>query len=202
MKNPVRTLLRALPVFALAAATAARSQTNPPTPDPGAAPAASQANPWSAFTSMSYAKMEEWLIRAAEKMPEDAYAGKPTEAVRSFGQIVGHVADAQYLFCSEALGRTNPAPRIEKTRTTKADLVAALKDAFAYCDPAYAALTDASGSEMVKAHWGEMPRGSVLTANVLHCTEHYGNVITYLRLKGIVPPSSEPGGMTPPQRKK
>ena len=72
------------------------------------------------------------IIRAAEKMPEENYAFKPTPEVRSFGQLIGHVADAQYLFCSAVLGKPNPAPGVEKSKTTKAELVQALKDAFAY----------------------------------------------------------------------
>lgn len=83
-----------------------------------------------------------WIERAAEKMPEEQYAFKPDPAVRSFGQILGHIADADYLFCSGALG--------EKNKTTKADLMAALHDAFAYCNRAYDALTDASANETVK----------------------------------------------------
>jgi hypothetical protein len=74
---------------------------------------------------------------------------KPTEAIRSYGQIVGHVADAQYTFCSLALGENNPGLKIEQTKTTKADLVAALKDAVAYCDKAYDGMTDASGAQKV-----------------------------------------------------
>ena len=84
-----------------------------------------------------------WIERAAEKMPEEEYGFKPDPAVRSFGQVLGHVADADYLFCSIALGENNPSPGVEKTKTTKAELTSALHDAFAYCGRAYDALTDA-----------------------------------------------------------
>jgi uncharacterized damage-inducible protein DinB len=144
-----------------------------------------------------YGQLKVILLRSADKMPEENYNFKPTEAVRSYGQIVGHVADAQYTFCSVALAENNPAPRIEQSKTSKADLIAALKDAFAYCDKAYDLMTDASATQTVKLFGGEAPRLGVLIANNTHAVEHYGNLVTYMRLKNIVPPSSEPGFMPP-----
>src|SRR5262245_26145278 len=82
------------------------------------------------------------IVAAAEKMKAEDYDFAPTTGVRTFGQLVGHVADAQYLFCSAAQNEANPSPGIEKSKKTKADLVAALKDAMAYCDKVYAATTD------------------------------------------------------------
>lgn len=131
------------------------------------------------------------ILRSAEKMPEENYSFKPTPEVRSFGQLLGHVADAQYLFCSAVLGKPNPAPGIEKSKTSKADLIAALKEAFAYCDSAYAGLTDAQLAEKVKFFGREHTKATVLSFNTAHNNEHYGNIVTYLRMKGIVPPSSE-----------
>jgi uncharacterized damage-inducible protein DinB len=113
--------------------------------------------------------------------------------VRSFGQIIGHVADAQYLFCSIVFGEKNPAPKVEQTKTSKADLTAALKGALAYCDRAYDVMTDVSGGQMVKLFGSDTPKLGVLTVNSLHSVEHYGNLVTYMRLKNIVPPTSEPG---------
>lgn len=150
-----------------------------------------QDDPFSAFNKRAYGQMKLWLLHSAEKMPEENYSFKPTEAVRSFGQVVGHVADAQYLFCSVALGEKNPNPKIEQTKTAKADLLAALKDAFAYCDKAYDKMTDASGAETVKLFGSDMAKLNVLTVNTMHSTEHYGNLVVYLRLKNIVPPSTE-----------
>src|SRR5205085_10337784 len=135
------------------------------------------------------------LLRSAEKMPEESYSFRPTWVVRSFGRIIGHVADAQYYFCSKALGEKNPAPNIEKTKTSKADLIAALKDAFAYCDRAYDGMTDASGAKIVKLMGFDVPKLGVLTNNLAHASEHYGNLVTYMRLKNIVPPSSDPAFM-------
>jgi uncharacterized damage-inducible protein DinB len=126
-------------------------------------------------------------------MPEENYNFKPTDAVRSYGQIIGHVADAQYSFCSIALGEKRPALKIEQTTTSKADLIAALKDSFAYCDKAYDGMTDASATQTVKLMGTETPKLGVLIVNTTHTVEHYGNLVTYMRLKNIVPPTSEPG---------
>ncbi len=152
---------------------------------------AAQPNPFSTFNKFAYARLKTILISSAEKMPEENYNFKPTEAIRSYGQLVGHVADAQYIFCSVALGEKNPGLKIEQTKTTKADLVAALKEAVAYCDKAYDSMTDASGSQMVKMFDMDMPKLGALTINNMHDMEHYGNMVTYMRLKNIVPPTSE-----------
>jgi len=156
-----------------------------------AAVALAEDKPLNAFNVKAYGYLKDILLRSAEKMPEENYNFKPTEAVRSFGQILGHVADSQYFFCSMVLGEKNPAPKVEKTKTSKADLIASLKDAFAYCDKAYNGMTDASGAETVKLFDGDMRKRDVLTVNNMHSVEHYGNIVTYLRLKNIVPPSSE-----------
>jgi len=145
----------------------------------------------SAYPKMVQRQVSAWLERAAEKMPEEQYAFKPDPAVRSFGQIVGHIADANYLFCSTVLGESNPSPGIEKTKATKAELKAGLHDAFAYCNRAYEGLTDASANETVKAFGQERNKLGALWFNASHNLEHYGNLVVYMRLKGVVPPSSE-----------
>jgi uncharacterized damage-inducible protein DinB len=160
-----------------------------------------QDSPLSAFNKVIYGGVKGILLRSAEKMPEENYSFKPTDVVRSYGQILGHVADAQYRFCSAVLGEKNPAPKIEQTKTSKADLIAALKDAFTYCDKAYDGMTDASATQMVTFFGGDTPKLGVLTANNIHTVEHYGNLVTYMRMKNIVPPTSEPEFM-PPQPKK
>lgn len=148
-------------------------------------------NPLSTNSKGMYTGVKNNLIKAAEKMPEENYSFKPVPEVRSFAQLVGHVADAQYLFCSAALGEKNPAPGIEKSKTSKADLTEALKTAFAYCDKAYDGMTDADAATMVTFFGGQRPKLGVLDFNVSHNNEHYGNIVTYMRLKGLVPPSSE-----------
>jgi uncharacterized damage-inducible protein DinB len=181
----MRTLSRVLPVCLLAATAAANAQDNP----------------LSGFNRKAYGYMKSWVLRSAEKVPEETYSFKPAETIRSFGQLVGHVADSQYLFCSAALGEKNPAPKAEQTKTSKADLVAALKDAFAYCDKLYDGMTDASAAQPVKLFREDLPKLGVLEANTMHLAEHYGNLVTYMRLKGLVPPSTEDRTQPPPAKK-
>lgn len=164
----------------------------------------SQENPFTAFTKRIYGFQKDVLIRSAEKMPEENYSFKPVDSVRSYGQIVGHLADGQYLFCSAALGEKSPDLKIEQTKTSKADLIAALKTAFAYCDKVYDAMTDASGSQTVKLFGTDTPKLGALNFNNVHNMEHYGNLVTYMRIKNIVPPTSERTSQpsTPPQKQK
>ena len=149
-------------------------------------------NALSAWNKKTYSILQKILIRAAEKTPEEYYSFKPTEVVRSLGQILGHIADANYAMCSAVRGEKNPALKIEQTKTSKADLIAGMKDAFAYCDKAYVGMTDASAAETVKFFGGDTPKLGVLTVNQMHTMEHYGNLVTYMRMKDIVPPSSDP----------
>ena len=156
------------------------------------------ANPITASEKGLYSFVSTAVIGAAQKMPEENYSFKPTPEVRSFGQLVGHVADANYAFCSQTAGEANPGKGIEKTKTSKADLVAALKDAVAYCNKAFDSMTDANGSQMVKFRNLNMAKLTLLSLNTAHTDEHYGNMVTYLRMKGIVPPTSEnPPAQTP-----
>jgi uncharacterized damage-inducible protein DinB len=162
------------------------------------APAAPPANPITASEKGVYSFVSNAVIGAAQKMSEENYSFKPTPEVRSFGQLVGHVADANYMFCSLASGEANPMKDIEKTKTSKADLLAALKEGVAYCNKAFDSMTDAKGSQMVKFMNFDMARLTVFSLNTAHTDEHYGNMVTYLRLKGIVPPTSEnPPGQAP-----
>jgi uncharacterized damage-inducible protein DinB len=158
----------------------------------GGAWSGAQSSSLSADVKADYKAVRDYVIRAAEKMPEADYAFRPSPDVRSFGQQIAHVADDQYNLCAPAKHETRKAAyaEIEKTLSTKADLVTALKAAFAYCDGAYDALTDASGAEMVTSPGGRT-RFGMLNWNLWHTWEHYGNVVVYLRIKGLVPPSSE-----------
>jgi len=155
------------------------------------APAGAPQNPISGGQKFLHTMAKNNITRAAEKMPEEHFAFKPSADVRSFGQLVGHVADAQYAFCSAVLGKPNPAPGVEKSKTSKADLVQALKDAFAYCDQAYDGLTEAQAGEVIKFFGAQHAKTTVLAFNTAHNYEHYGNMVTYMRMKGLVPPSSE-----------
>lgn len=165
-----------------------------------AAAGPSSPGPFSTYNKIFYTRMKTILVSSAEKMPEENYNFKPTDSVRTYGQIVGHLADAQYNFCSLALGETNPGLKIEETKTTKAELVAALKGALAYCDRAYDSATDASGTQTVKLFGMDMPKFGVLNINNAHDMEHYGNLVTYMRLKNVVPPTSEQAPAAPPKK--
>jgi len=154
-------------------------------------PAVTPENPLSTWNKFAYARVKGMLPKSAEKMPEENYSFKPVDTVRSYGQILGHLADAQYMFCSMALGDKNPGLDIEHTKSSKADLIAALNAAIAYCDKAYDGMTDASAVQTIKLFGNDAPRLSALTVNNMHDLEHYGNLATYMRMKNIVPPSSE-----------
>jgi len=158
------------------------------------------ANPFSNYNKIFFARMKTILVSSAEKMPEENYNFKPTDTVRSYGQIVGHIADAQYNFCAMSLGETNPGLKVEETKTSKADLVAALKGALAYCDKAYDTMTDVTGLQTVKMFGMDMPKFGVLNINNAHDMEHYGNLVTYMRLKNVVPPTSEQAPPAPQKK--
>jgi hypothetical protein len=136
-----------------------------------------------------YTGVKNNLTRMAEKMPEENYSFKPTPDIRSFGELIAHVADSQTRTCSAVNGEAKQPNAASKT--TKADLVAALKESFATCDTAYDALTDAGAAEMIKTARGERSKLGALAGNVSHSNEEYGYMAVYLRLKGVVPPSSE-----------
>ncbi len=128
---------------------------------------------------------------AAEDMTEANYAFKATPAVRSFGELVGHVAGTQNMICASVLGDKAPAEdAIEKTAKTKAALVAALKASTAYCEKAYA-VAPAKYGDMIELFGGKQSKIAALTLNAVHDGEHYGNIVTYMRLRGLVPPSSK-----------
>ena len=144
-----------------------------------------------------YQRVRDYFIRAAEKMAAADYAFRPTPEVRTFAQQVAHVADDQYNLCSRARGETRKAAytAIEDSLSTKAELVPALRAAFAYCDADYDALTDQSAVTPTTVK--DRNRFSMLNWNLWHTWEHYGNVVVYLRMKGLVPPSSEKSQTAP-----
>ncbi|MGE5347203.1 MAG: DinB family protein [Acidithiobacillales bacterium] len=180
-----------IPLLALAVALPAAAQTHPSPPSPPGAHAGAAGSAAISGLKMPWAHVKDVVIRAAEKMPEENYAFKPTPEVRSFGQLVGHVADANFMFAAMALGEKGEPRDIEKTKTSKADLVAALKESFAACDKVFGE-TEAQLSTATKLFGHETNRFGVVGLLIGHDYEHYGNMVTYLRMKGLVPPSSEP----------
>ncbi|MBZ5618453.1 MAG: DinB family protein [Acidobacteriia bacterium] len=150
---------------------------------------AQTANPLIAETKPAYTAIRNYLLKAADKMPEEAYSFKPTPDLQSFGERVAHVA-GQMGNCSGLTGERKPNPAAGKT--SKADLVAALKASFDACDAAWDAMNEKSAMEMVAGRGGaQRSKLSVLIGNTLHIDEVYGTMTVYMRLKGIVPPSSE-----------
>jgi uncharacterized damage-inducible protein DinB len=147
-------------------------------------------DPMSKETKGLYTTVKSDILKSAEKMPEANYSFKPSPEVRNFGAILGHLVDDQYFFCSAAKGETKDS-KAEKEITSKAGLIEALNAAFAYCDSAYDGLTDAKSATMMKFGRGQRSLSGILNFNVAHDFEHYGNIITYLRIKGLIPPSSE-----------
>jgi uncharacterized damage-inducible protein DinB len=148
-------------------------------------------NPMLASSKVFYENAKRDILRSADKMAEDKYAFKPTDSVRTYGQLLAHVADGQYEFCGAAASK-HDEKNIEQTARTKTDIAAALKTAFAYCDEIYAGMTDVKAAEMIPAFGGiKITRLSMLDFNVSHTMEHYGNLVTYMRIQGVVPPSSE-----------
>jgi uncharacterized damage-inducible protein DinB len=153
--------------------------------------AQSGTNPLVDGSKMLYNITKNDVLKSAEEMPEADYSFKPVGTVRSFGELVAHVADGQYEFCSVVLGDSKQRPSVEKSKTNKADIVQALKAAFEYCDGAYNGMTDAHAAESVKFFGHEATKLIILDFNSAHNFEHYGNIVTYLRIKGLVPPSSK-----------
>ncbi len=136
--------------------------------------------------------VSKYLARSAAAVPESSYGYKPVATVRSFGQLVAHVAGSQMMFCAAALGEAVPKEDdFEKRTMSKAELVKALDESNSYCARAYAVASSQLGGsvEMFGQHWS---KGALLILNATHDNEHYGNMVTYLRMLGMVPPSSQP----------
>ena len=150
---------------------------------------AQDGNPLSSEARQAYNGIKNNLTKMAEKMSEENYSFKPTPDIRTFGQLVGHVADSQMRTCSTVNGEMKNLNASAKT--SKADLVAALKESFEACDAAFAKLTDASATEMMKTPRGQRSRLGALVGVTTHSNEEYGYMAVYMRLKGVVPPSSE-----------
>jgi uncharacterized damage-inducible protein DinB len=153
-------------------------------------PAQSQ-NPLSDDVRGAYTELRDNILKSAEKMPAEHYDFRPAPRVRTFGQLIGHIAQEQYLFFCGPVKGEQKAADIERTKTTKPDLVAALKESFAYCDSVYDGMTDQAAKEIVNTGGSKAMKLHLLWRNLLHDQSHYGNIVTYLRIKGIVPPSTE-----------
>jgi hypothetical protein len=149
-----------------------------------------QTSPSAAATVKAvYARIKTNFQKAAEKMPEENYGFAPVAGLETFGQRIAHIADPQLGTCTALTGERKAGTA--KGKTAKADLVAALSESFAACDKAFDALTDANALESVAAGRGPQVRIAALFGLITHANEVYGAMGVYMRLKGIVPPSSE-----------
>jgi len=180
--NRYSTIILAAVFVAAASVNALAQQAQATTPP-------QNANPMSTELKQMYNGIKNNLTKMADKMPEENYGFKATADIRSFGQLVAHVADAQAGTCSAVNGEQKSINAGSKT--TKADLVAALKESFAICDKAFESLTDAKAGEMVTFRQRQRSKLGALAGMVSHSNEEYGYMAVYMRLKGIVPPSSE-----------
>ena len=190
----MKTLLLIAPLGLLTISAFAQSGEQSPT------------NPLSTWLRDAYGRNRATILRTVEKMPEENYGMRPgtQEEVRTFGQQVGHLANYNFLWCSQAKGEKNPSAgkNLEKLNT-KAEYIKAIMDAFSYCEPVYGSLTDAAGTEMIDITQenGRQTRNlrmGLLILNYAHNNEIYGSMVSYLRMKDIVPPASEP---RPPQKR-
>ena len=157
---------------------------------------AAQGNPITQALRSAWNGAKQNVRRSADVMPEAKYNFKPVDGVRTYGAILAHIAGASYEFCAAAKGEKTPhaEDEFEKSAKTKADIVKALDGAIAYCDEVYKGLTDARAAEMSAGAFGgpQGARAANLIGNTNHFNEHYGNLVTYLRINGLVPPSSAP----------
>ena len=146
------------------------------------------------YLQNAYANIKRNLTQAADKLPESDYGFKPSTMpeVRTFGQLFGHVANAQFGACAAARGVPNPNMGVNnEMKTTKAEIAKALADSFAFCDEAYASLTDQNRGQIVPRGRGQMAREAVLADLIAHSNEMYGYAAVYLRARNVVPPSSD-----------
>lgn len=162
---------------------------NPPATQGANQAAAPPANPLSTEVKGAYTRIKNNFVKAAEKMPEEHYGFKPTAEVETFGQRVAHIADANIGACARLKGEQKSINA--KSKTSKADLVAAIKESFTYCDGVFDSMTDAEALKMVGTGNQQRSKLAGLWGVVVHSNEVYGAMGVYMRIKGIVPPSSE-----------
>jgi uncharacterized damage-inducible protein DinB len=148
-----------------------------------------QAKPYPSEARQTFGFISSDVLKAAEKMPEGDYGYRATPDVRPFGELVAHVADSRIFLCSAIKGEAKQGDAASKK--TKNDLIAALRASFEYCDGVYGGINDATAAESIKLFGTETSKLRALYIVVGHENEMYGTMGVYLRLKGIVPPSTE-----------
>jgi uncharacterized damage-inducible protein DinB len=161
-------------------ASLAHCQVSPSLPNPATAP-----NPLTTTISIFRSNMQDKIMKSADEMPESKYNYRPTKDVRSFAEILNHVADISYALCSNVKGE--PPPATATAKGSKAEIIAYLKGAFDYCDGVYAGFTDARLNAPADFFGVQTNKMFILTQVANHDALHYGNLVTYLRLNGLVP---------------
>src|ERR1700723_2154622 len=161
-------------------ASLANAQISPNLPNPIMAP-----NPLTTTISIFRNNMQDKIMKAADAMPESKYSYRPTKDVRSFGEIVTHVADISYTLCSNVKGEATPATATAKG--SKTEIVAYLKGSFDYCDGVYSGFPDAHLNDPANFFGAKTNKMFILTQVGNHDALHYGNLVTYLRLNGLEP---------------
>lgn len=158
----------------------ANAQISPDFPNPSGA-----ANPLTTTQSIFRSNMQDKILKAAELMPESKYSYRPTKDVRSFGEIVTHVADISYYLCSNMKGEKPPA--MAGGKSSKTEIITYLKGSFEYCDGAFSRFSDAHLNDPAD-FWGfKTNKMFILTQAGNHDALHYGNLVTYLRMNGLEP---------------
>jgi uncharacterized damage-inducible protein DinB len=165
-------------MFALA--SLASAQVSPSLPNPTSAP-----NPLTTTLSIFRSNMQDKIMKSADAMPESKYSYRPTKDVRSFAEILNHVADISYILCSNAKGEANPDP--DAAKASKTEIMARLKGGFDYCDGVYSGFADPHLNDPADFFGAKTNKMFILTQVGNHDALHYGNLVTYLRLNGLEP---------------
>ena len=164
----------------LTVAPLTNAQVSPSLPNPATAP-----NPLTTTLSIFRSNMQDKIMKSADEMPESKYSYRPTKDVRSFAEILNHVADISYILCSNVKGEATPGTTAAKG--SKAEIAAYLKGAFAYCDGVYSGFTDAHLNDPANFFGVNTNKMFILTQVGNHDALHYGNIVTYLRINGLEP---------------
>ena len=181
--NPAAATVVLLSATLVAAQAPSAAPTAPPTPVKLTA---------AADVQRAYNGLKGNILKAADKMPADSYSFRPTPDIRTFARVVNHVSEAQLRYCGVLNGTSPDAlPKVPSETADKAAIVAALQASFAECDKAYAALTDENLLQMLTIGPITRTRIGFAWGNVSHDNEQYATLALYMRLKGLVPPSSE-----------
>ena len=179
-----RSIARAVTLVGMVAvsvlASLANAQISPNLPNPIAAP-----NPLTTTLSIFRSNMQDKIMKSAEAMPESKFSYRPTPDVRSFAEILNHLTDISYILCSNAKGEATPPPAA--SRGSKTEIIAALKDSFGYCDGAFAGFADAHLNDPADFFGHRTNKMFILTQVGNHDALHYGNLVTYLCINGLVP---------------